>query len=128
MFGIYGKDVGRYTQFLDLIVESEHSSLGGECPRDVYPGNVILPKLFLYRSYFDFKHFMRKGSNLKEGDKVRVSVMKSLFSKESRLNWSRTVYVINSVLLTDPVTYRLIDADGEIVSGLFHRQELQKVG
>ena len=115
--------------FLDLIVEryneSEHSSLGGECPRDVYHRNVVLPKLFLYRSYFDFESFMRKGI-LKEGDKVRVSVMKSLFSKESRLNWSRTVYVINSVHLTDPVTYRLIDA--EIVSGLFYKQELQKVG
>ena len=54
--------------------------------------------------------------------------MKTLFSKESRLNWSRTVYVIKSVHLTDPVTYRLIDADGEIVTRLFYRQELQKVG
>ena len=33
LVGIYGKDVGRYTEFLDLIVEryneSEHSGLGG---------------------------------------------------------------------------------------------------
>ena len=70
---------------------------------------------------------MRKGSILK-GDKVRVSVMKNLFSKESRLNQSRSVYTVNSVRLTDPVTYRLIDDNGEIVSGLFYRQELQKVG
>ena len=44
LLGIYGKDVGRYTQFLDLIVErynkSEHSSLDGECSRGVYRGNV----------------------------------------------------------------------------------------
>ena len=130
LFGIYGKDIGRYMKFLDLIVEryneSEHSSLGGKCPRDVYHGNVVLPKSFLYRGYFDFEPFMRKDSILKEGDKVRVSVMKSLFSKESRLNWSRTVYVINYVRLTDPVTYRLIDGDGEIVSGLFYRKELKK--
>ena len=68
LFGIYDKDAGRYIQFLDLIVEryneSEHSSYGGKCPRDVYCSNVTL----------------------KEGDKVRVSVMKCLFSKESRLN------------------------------------------
>ena len=132
MFGIYGKDVGRYTQFLDLIVEryneSEHSGLGGEYPRDVYRGNVVLTLSFTYRGYFDFKPLMRKGSVLKGGDKVRVSVMKSLFSKESRLNWSRSIYVVSSVRLTDPVTYRLVDDNGEIVSGLFYRQELQKVG
>ena len=87
LVGIYGRNVGRYTQFLDLIVEryneSEHSGLGGECLRDVYHGNV-LPLLFIYRGYFDFKLLMRKGSILKEGDKVRVSVRKSMFSKESR--------------------------------------------
>ena len=49
---------------------------------------------------------MRKGSILKKGDKVRVSV------KESRLNWSRTIYIVNSA------TYMLIDGDGEIVFGL----------
>ena len=124
LFGVYGKDVGRNTQFLDFIVErcneSEHSGMGGECPRDVYHGNV-LPKLFMYCGYFDFKPLMRKGSILK-GDKVRVSVMKSLFSKESMLNWSRSIYVVDSV------TYRLADDNGEIVSGLFYGQELQKVG
>ena len=65
---------------------------------------------------------------LKEGDKVRVSVKKSLFLKESWLNWSRSIYVVNSVRLTDHVTYRLVDDNGEIVSGSFYRQELQKVG
>ena len=132
LFGVYGEDVGRYTQFLYLSVEryneSEHSGLGSECPRDFYHGNVVLPKLFMYRSYFDFKPLMRKCSILKEGHKVRLSVMKSLFSKESRLNWSQSIYVVNSVRLTDPVTYRLADDNGEIVSGLFYRQELQKVG
>ena len=82
----------------------------------------------LWECHFAFKPFIRKGSILKKGDKVRVSVMKSLFSKESRLNWSRTTYKVNSVRLTNPVMYRLIDDDGEIVSGLFYRQELQKVG
>ena len=117
---------------MDLIVEryneSGHSGLGGECLRDVYCGNVVLPLSFLYHGYFDFKPFTRKGSILKEGDKVTVSVMKNLFLKESKLNWSRSVYTVNSVKLTDPVTYRLIGDNGEIVSGLFYRQELQKVG
>ena len=126
LYGIYGKDVGRYTMFLNLIVErynkSGYSSLDGN-----YWGNVVLPLSFRYRGYFDFKPLMRKGSILKEGDRVRVSVMKDLFLKESRLNWSRSIYVIRSVRLTDPVTYRLVDSDGEIVSGLFYRQELQKV-
>ena len=44
------------------------------------------------------------------------------------MNWSRNVYVVNSVRLTDPVTYKLRDNDGNVVSGLFYRQELQKIG
>ena len=127
----YDKDVGRYTMFFNLIVEryneSGHSSWNGECTRDVYKVNVVLPLSFKYRGYFDFKPLMRRGSIFKEGDRVRVSVMKDLFSKENRLNWSRSIYVICSVRLTDPVTYRLVDSEGEIVSGLFYRQELQKV-
>ena len=35
---------------------------------------------------------------------------------------------MNSVRLTDPVTYKLRDNDGNVVSGLFYRQELQKIG
>ena len=132
LYGVYGKDVGRYTMFLDMIVdrynESGHSSLDGECLRDIYWGNIVLPLSFRYRGYFDFKPLMRRGSILKEEDEVRVSVMKGSFLKESRLNWSRSIYVVHFVRLTHPVTYRLVDNDGEIVSGLFYRQELQKVG
>ena len=126
LLGVYGTDAGRYTQFLDLIAEryneSHHSSFDYNCPRDVYCENVVLPLSFLYQGYFDLKSFMWKGTVFKEGDNVRVSVTKGAFSKESRLNWSRNVYVVN------PVTYKLKDNDGNAVSGLFYRQELQKMG
>ena len=103
LLGVYGTDMGRYTQFLDLIVEkyneSFHSSLDYNNPRDVYCGNVVLPLSFFYRGYFDFKPFIWKGTVFKEGDKVRVSVMKGAFSKESRLNWSRNIYSMLWLLL-----------------------------
>ena len=61
------------------------------------------------------------------GDKVRISKYKrKLFDKGFTPNWTEEIFVINQILHTKPVTYRLVDLQGETVTGSFYEQELQK--
>lgn len=130
LLGIYGKDVGHYTQFLDLIVEryneSPHKGLDYNTPQQIYYKTAVLPLWFLYKDNFKLMLRLKKDTILREGTKVRVSILKNKFAKESRLSWSGSVYVIDKVLLTDPVTYKLKDMNGDVVSVSFYREELQK--
>ena len=61
------------------------------------------------------------------GDRVRISKYKrKLFDKGFTPNWTEELFVINEILNTKPVTYRLVDLQGETVTGSFYEQELQK--
>ena len=42
------------------------------------------------------------------------------------INWTEEIFIVDEVLDTNPVTYRLVDLQGEAVSGSFYEQELQR--
>ena len=58
---------------------------------------------------------------------VRIAILKSKFEKESTLKWSKEIFFVKKVRLTDPVTYVIEDKEKETLSGVFYREELQKV-
>jgi hypothetical protein len=61
------------------------------------------------------------------GQKVRISKMKRpVVDKGYWPNWTEEVFVISEVCPTSPITYRIKDLQGEIVTGSFYEQELQK--
>ena len=61
------------------------------------------------------------------GDRVRISKYKrKLFDKGFTPNWTEEIFVIDGILNTKPVTYRLVDLQGEAVTGSFYEPELQK--
>ena len=61
------------------------------------------------------------------GDKVRISKYKrQLFDKGFTPNWTEEIFVINQILHTKPVTYRVVDLQGEAMTGSFYEPELQK--
>ena len=68
-----------------------------------------------------------KKPKFRIGDRVRISKYKrKLFDKGFTPNWTEEIFVINEILNTKPVTYRLVDLQGEAVTGSFYEQELQK--
>ena len=68
-----------------------------------------------------------KKPKFRIGDKVRISKYKrKLFDKGFTPNWTEELFVIDEILNTKPVTYRLVDLQGETVSGSFYEPELQK--
>ena len=131
LYGLYGKIEARYTNVLDKIIEkyndSSHLSLNKNKPKDIYYEKVKIPRVFKYKKYFEFRPFYRKGMILKEGQKVRVSQLKSRFEKESTFKWSKEIFKIVKVRLTDPITYIISDLNDNVLSGVFYREELLKI-
>ena len=131
LYGLYGKFEARYTNVLDKIVqkynESGHSSLDSNSPKDIYREKVKISRVFKYKKYFQFYPFYKKGMILKEGQKVRVAQLKSRFQKESTFKWSKEIFRVDKVRLTDPVTYVICDENNDVLSGVFYREELLKI-
>ena len=60
-------------------------------------------------------------------DKVRISKYKrQVFDKGYTPNWTEEVFVVDKVMLTRPVSYKLVDLLGEEIEGSFYEKELQK--
>lgn len=57
---------------------------------------------------------------------VRISKYKSLFEKGYTPNWSTEIFRIIKIAPTEPVTYHLVDLNGEQIKGGFYEHELQK--
>ena len=49
-----------------------------------------------------------KALIFKVNDRVRITNYKNIFSKAYTENWSRKIYIIDSVLKTNPWTYKLM--------------------
>ena len=68
-----------------------------------------------------------KKPKFRIGDRVRISKYKrKLFDKGFTPNWTEEIFVINQILHTKHVTYRVVDLQGEAVTGSFYEPELQK--
>ena len=60
-----------------------------------------------------------KAPKFKIKDRVRITKYKNIFSKGYTKNWSREMFIINSVLPTNPWTYKFKDVNGEKIIGSF---------
>ena len=77
--------------------------------------------------YSDELYKQVKKPKFRIGDRVRISKYKrKLFDKGFTPNWTEEIFVIDGILHTKPITYRVVDLQGEIVTGSFYEQELQK--
>ena len=61
------------------------------------------------------------------GDKVRISKYKRpVFDKAYTPNWTEEIFVVNKVLNTKPITYKIVDLMGEEVKGSFFMRKSYK--
>ena len=54
-----------------------------------------------------------KTPKFKLNDRVRITKYKNIFSKRYTENWSREIFIIDSVLKTNPWTYKIKDLNRE---------------
>ena len=57
-------------------------------------------------------------------NRVRIAKYKNIFSKGYTKNWSREMFIIDSVFKTNPWTYKIKDLNGEKIIGSFYENEL----
>lgn len=92
-------------------------------PIDVKP-NTKLSMIYMDRNLkINPRHRVPK---YKIDDLVRISKYKGAFSRGFTPNWSTELFSIAKVQETDPVTYKLKDAESNPISGAFYQLELQK--
>ena len=60
----------------------------------------------------------------KVNDRVRITMYKNIFSKGYSENWSREIFIIDSVLKTNPWTYKLKGLYRDKILGSFDEKEL----
>ena len=65
-----------------------------------------------------------KAPKFKVNDRVKITKYKNVFSNGYAVNWSREIFIIDSVLKTNPWTYKIKDLNGEKIIGSFYEKEL----
>ena len=86
----------------------------------------------VYENLYKYKKGEGDSSSLpkfkfKIGDFVRISKIKKTFEKGYTRNWTREIFVVNSIKPTVPVSYKLLDLKGDNLIGSFYELELQKI-
>lgn len=64
---------------------------------------------------------------IKSGDRVRISKVKTVFSKGYLPSWTSELFTVSEVLETQPRTYKLKDDHGFELEGIFYYYEIEKV-
>ena len=54
-----------------------------------------------------------EAPKFKVNDRIRITKYKNILSKGYTENWSRKIFIIDSVLKTNPWTYKIKDLNGE---------------
>ena len=63
-----------------------------------------------------------KAPKFKVNDRVRIT--KNIFSKGYTENWSRKIFIIDSILKTNPWSYKIKDLSRQKIIGSFCEKEL----
>ena len=114
----------RWIDAIDDIVSSYnntyHSSIKMR-PADVRKHHV--PRIFERLT----KNTPRRRQKFKKGDRVRIVAKRDTFKKEYDPSWSTEIFVVDQVVRTNPISYKLKDLAGEDITGGFYTAELQHV-
>lgn len=116
----------KYINILDDVVlaynNKKHRSIG-MAPKQVSDKNI----LSVWQNLTKNRIKNSKKPKYIVGDYVRISKIKRYFTKGYKQNWTEEVFKIVSVILRNPVVYKLSDLADEIVTGVFYELEIQKV-
>ena len=120
----YRRNNHRWVDIIDGICQSYnatfHTSIH-EKPKDVTDENSASVFYHLYKDIIGKSPGKPKYTI---GQKVHVSGKKTLFGKKYMQQYSPDVYIIKDVIMTNPITYKLISDDGEEAISSYYPEEL----
>jgi transposase InsO family protein len=110
----------RYIDVLPELVQSyndsNHRSIG-RAPKDVTHDSLEV----------DVPSKIKILHKFAQGERVRIPLAKTAFSRGYTPNWTTETFHIAELLQTDPPTYKIKDGNGEIILGSYYEPELQAV-
>ena len=59
--------------------------------------------------------------------RVRITKYENIFSNSDTENWSREIFIIDSVFKTNPSIYKIKDLNGEEIIGSFYEKYLLRI-
>lgn len=109
--------------FLHSYNHSVHRTIGCT-PASVTPENAMDIWLKLYGN----RKIPKKRGDIRVGDRVRISKVKSVFEKGYLPNWTEEEFIVDSISTKySPISYKLRDHNGEVIDGSFYRYEIQPI-
>ena len=115
----------KYYDILDKLVENYNNTVHSSIKMTPVEASKVENELTVYENLYPDEENKIKKPKFKVGDRVRISKKKSTFEKGYTTRWTREIFVIEQVLNTNPVTYKINDLKGEEIKGGFYEQELQ---
>lgn len=113
----------RYIDVLGKLIESynntKHRSIGMK-PKNVTIHNQKQARDKLYEKMKP----PTKKFKFKVGQYVRISKLKNVFEKEYVKNWSDEIFVIKQKVSREIPVYKIVDLNGERISGTFYEFEM----
>lgn len=127
LFSLQGshKWLNNLQSIMDSYNETKHRTIKMR-PIDVNAQNESLLLRTVYQKNQTLANKAKNKPKFKVNDNVRVSKYKSLFEKGYTPNWSTEIFKIVKVSPTEPITYHIVDLDGDRIKGGFYESELQK--
>ena len=105
----YNNTVHSSTKFTPVEASKEENEL--EVWRNLYPDRYEASRL---------------NPKFSVGDEVRITKKKKVFEKGYTTRWTNEIFTIKEIRETNPITYKLMDLEGEEIKGTFYEAELQK--
>lgn len=118
------KWVNMIQQLVDEYNETRHRTIK-MAPKDVNPENEqrLLDTVYNHKRIIPFHNIAK----FKVGDHVRLSKYKHVFEKGYLPSWTTEIFTVNKIQHTNPVTYLLVDWEGNEIKGGVYNEELQLV-
>ncbi len=115
-----------YLDVLPQLVSSINRTVSratGHRPVDVTPANAQKILSDVYRK----QPAAKVKFNYNVGDRVRITKEKSKLHKGYLPNFTQEVFIIKERLHRTPATYRVVDQNEQLITGIFYEPELTKV-
>ena len=118
----------KYYDILDKLVENYNNTVHSSIKMTPVEASKVENELTVYKNLYPENNEKTKKAKFKVGDRVRIEKKKGKFEKGYTTRWTREIFVIEKVLNTNHVTYKINDLKGEEIKGSFYEQELQITG
>jgi glycosylphosphatidylinositol transamidase (GPIT) subunit GPI8 len=80
----------------------------------------------VFHKLFSTKNKPKPKIKFSVGDRVRIPAFKKTFGNKYSKNWTEEIFIVNEILNTIHITYKIIDLNNEEIIGSFYNEELQK--